>query len=88
MSPTVGFCVFFREFQENDGYVPCISELRHDVSVLRLKFMFLLRALEERLQEKQLSSPGLELEHILLQLDIAQEKEQHLQSEVTHLENR
>ncbi|XP_030349987.1 centrosomal protein of 63 kDa isoform X2 [Strigops habroptila] len=47
----------------------------------------LIRALEERLQEKQLSSPGLELEHILLQLDIAQEKEQHLQSEVTHLEN-
>ncbi|KFQ47755.1 Centrosomal protein of 63 kDa [Nestor notabilis] len=47
----------------------------------------LIRALEERLQEKQLSCPGLELEHILLQLDIAQEKEQHLQSEVTHLEN-
>lgn len=48
--------------------------------------MFLLRALEERLQEKELSSPG--LEHILLQLDVAQKKEQHLQSEVTHLENR
>ncbi|XP_075013993.1 centrosomal protein of 63 kDa isoform X5 [Calonectris borealis] len=47
----------------------------------------LIRALEERLQEKQLSSPGLELEHILLQLDVAQKKEQHLQSEVTHLEN-
>ncbi|NWW54226.1 CEP63 protein, partial [Pedionomus torquatus] len=47
----------------------------------------LLRALEERLQEKQLSSPGLELEHILLQLDVAQKKEQHLQSEMTHLEN-
>ncbi|XP_029885246.1 centrosomal protein of 63 kDa isoform X5 [Aquila chrysaetos chrysaetos] len=45
------------------------------------------RALEEHLQEKQLSSPGLELEHILLQLDVAQKKEQHLQSEVTHLEN-
>ncbi|NXD82053.1 CEP63 protein, partial [Halcyon senegalensis] len=45
----------------------------------------LIRALEERLQEKQLSSPG--LEHILLQLDVAQKKEQHLQSEVTHLEN-
>ncbi|KAK4820180.1 hypothetical protein QYF61_021452 [Mycteria americana] len=44
-------------------------------------------ALEERLQEKQLCSPGLELEHILLQLDVAQKKEQHLQSEVTHLEN-
>ncbi|NXT93486.1 CEP63 protein, partial [Anhinga rufa] len=52
---------------------------------------FLLRALEERLQEKQLPSPGLELEleleHMLLQLDVAQKKEQHLQSEVTHLEN-
>ncbi|NXT34775.1 CEP63 protein, partial [Pelecanoides urinatrix] len=47
----------------------------------------LIRALEERLEEKQLSSPGLELEHILLQLDVAQKKEQHLQSEVTHLEN-
>ncbi|KFQ21422.1 Centrosomal protein of 63 kDa [Mesitornis unicolor] len=47
----------------------------------------LIRALEERLQEKQLSSPGLELEHMLLQLDVAQKKEQHLQSEVTHLEN-
>ncbi|XP_064373143.1 centrosomal protein of 63 kDa isoform X4 [Dromaius novaehollandiae] len=46
---------------------------------------FLIRALEERLQEKQLSSPG--LEHLLLQLDVAQKKEQHLQSEVTHLEN-
>ncbi|XP_021252945.1 centrosomal protein of 63 kDa isoform X2 [Numida meleagris] len=45
----------------------------------------LIRALEERLQEKQLSSPG--LEHILLQLDVAQEKEQHLQAEVTHLED-
>ncbi|NXU53307.1 CEP63 protein, partial [Turnix velox] len=47
----------------------------------------LIRALEERLQEKQLSSPGLELEHVLLQLDVAQNKEHHLQSEVTHLEN-
>ncbi|NXN45276.1 CEP63 protein, partial [Rhinoptilus africanus] len=47
----------------------------------------LIRALEERLQGKHLSSPGLELEHILLQLDVAQKKEQHLQSEVTHLEN-
>ncbi|KFO98728.1 Centrosomal protein of 63 kDa, partial [Calypte anna] len=45
----------------------------------------LIRALEEHLQEKQLSSPG--LEHILLQLDAAQQKEQDLQSEVTHLEN-
>ncbi|XP_071608125.1 centrosomal protein of 63 kDa isoform X2 [Heliangelus exortis] len=45
----------------------------------------LIRALEERLQERQLSSPG--LEHILLQLDAAQQKEQHLQSEVTQLEN-
>ncbi|KAM6065096.1 centrosomal protein of 63 kDa isoform 3-T4 [Theristicus caerulescens] len=47
----------------------------------------LIRALEERLQEKQLSFPGLELEHILLQLDVAQKKEQHLQSEVTQLED-
>ncbi|XP_064522729.1 centrosomal protein of 63 kDa [Pseudopipra pipra] len=46
---------------------------------------FLIRALEERLQGKQLSSP--ELEHVLLQLDAAQKKEQHLQSEVTRLEN-
>ncbi|XP_031452422.1 centrosomal protein of 63 kDa isoform X2 [Phasianus colchicus] len=45
----------------------------------------LIRALEERLQEKQLSSPG--LEHVLLQLDVAQEKEQQLQAEVTHLED-
>lgn len=88
VSPSVGFYVFFRKFQENGGYVSCISELRHDIFALKLKFMFLLRALEERLQEKQLSSPGLELEHMLLQLDVAQKKEQHLQSEVTHLENR
>lgn len=88
MSPSVGFCVFFREFQENGGYIPRISELRHGVSVPRLKFMFLLRSLEERLEENRLSSSGLELEHILLQLDIAQKKEQHLQSEVTQLENR
>ncbi|NXY57101.1 CEP63 protein, partial [Callaeas wilsoni] len=47
---------------------------------------FLIRALEERLQGK-LSSPGLELEQVLLQLDVAQKKEQHLQSEVTRLEN-
>jgi len=84
--PAVGFCVFFREFQESGGYVPRSSELRHDVSVLRLKFMFLLRALEERLQEQQLPSP--ELEHILLQLDVGQKKEQHLLSEVDRLKNR
>ncbi|NXF32635.1 CEP63 protein, partial [Nyctibius bracteatus] len=47
----------------------------------------LIRALEDHLQEKQLSLPGLELEHILLQLDVAQKKEQHLKAEVTHLEN-
>ncbi|XP_071293446.1 centrosomal protein of 63 kDa isoform X3 [Agelaius tricolor] len=47
----------------------------------------LIRALEERLQEKPLSSAGLELEQVLLQLDVAQKKEQHLQSEVTRLEN-
>lgn len=48
---------------------------------------FLIRALEERLQEKPLTSPGVELEQVLLQLDVAQKKEQHLQSEVTRLEN-
>ncbi|XP_039930108.1 centrosomal protein of 63 kDa isoform X4 [Hirundo rustica] len=47
----------------------------------------LIRALEERLQGKALSSAGLELEQVLLQLDVAQKKEQHLQSEVTRLEN-
>ncbi|NXB69953.1 CEP63 protein, partial [Donacobius atricapilla] len=47
----------------------------------------LIRALEERLQGKPLSSAGQELEHVLLQLDVAQKKEQHLQSEVTRLEN-
>ncbi|NXY33528.1 CEP63 protein, partial [Pomatorhinus ruficollis] len=47
----------------------------------------LIRALEERLQGKPLSSAGLELEQVLLQLDVAQKKEQHLQSEVTRLEN-
>ncbi|XP_065531224.1 centrosomal protein of 63 kDa isoform X4 [Lathamus discolor] len=62
------------------------SELARATETLCTKEL-LIRALEERLQEKQLSCPGLELEHILLQLDIAQEKEQHLQSEVTHLEN-
>ncbi|NXU40466.1 CEP63 protein, partial [Drymodes brunneopygia] len=46
---------------------------------------FLIRTLEERLQGKLLSSP--ELEQVLLQLDVAQKKEQHLQSEVTRLEN-
>lgn len=84
-SPAFGCYVFFREFQEES---PCTSELRHDVSVLRLKLLFLCRALEERLQGKSLSSAGLELEQVLLQLDVAQKKEQHLQSEVTRLENR
>ncbi|KFV47917.1 Centrosomal protein of 63 kDa [Gavia stellata] len=62
------------------------KELARVTETLHTKEL-LIRALEERLQEKQLSSPGLELEHILLQLDVAQKKEQHLQSEVTHLEN-
>ncbi|XP_075273809.1 centrosomal protein of 63 kDa isoform X2 [Opisthocomus hoazin] len=44
-----------------------------------------IRALEERLQEQQLPSP--ELEHILLQLDVGQKKEQHLLSEVDRLKN-
>ncbi|XP_054690999.1 centrosomal protein of 63 kDa isoform X3 [Grus americana] len=60
------------------------KELARVTETLRTKEL-LIRALEERLQEKELSSPG--LEHILLQLDVAQKKEQHLQSEVTHLEN-
>uniref|UniRef100_A0A8C8BDT3 Centrosomal protein 63 n=1 Tax=Otus sunia TaxID=257818 RepID=A0A8C8BDT3_9STRI len=62
------------------------KELARVTETLRTKEL-LIRALEDRLQEKQLSSPGLELEHVLLQLDVAQKKEQHLQSEVTHLEN-
>ncbi|KAM6127802.1 centrosomal protein of 63 kDa isoform 2-T3 [Phoenicopterus ruber ruber] len=62
------------------------KELARVTETLHTKEL-LIRALEERLQEKQLSSPGLELEHILLQLDVAHKKEQHLQSEVTHLEN-
>ncbi|NWU97381.1 CEP63 protein, partial [Upupa epops] len=62
------------------------KELARLTETLRSKEL-LVRSLEERLQEKQLSSPGLELEHLLLQLDVAQKKEQHLQSEVTHLEN-
>ncbi|PKU31400.1 centrosomal protein of 63 kda [Limosa lapponica baueri] len=62
------------------------KELARVTETLHTKEL-LIRALEERLQEKQLSSPRLELEHILLQLEVAQKKEQHLQSEVTHLEN-
>ncbi|NWT02986.1 CEP63 protein, partial [Mionectes macconnelli] len=60
------------------------KELARVTETLRTKEL-LIRALEERLQGKQLSSP--ELEHVLLQLDVAQKKEQHLQSEVTRLEN-
>ncbi|NXX48639.1 CEP63 protein, partial [Tricholaema leucomelas] len=45
----------------------------------------LIRALEERLQEQQLSSPGLQC--MLEQLAAAQRKEQHLQSELVQLEN-
>ncbi|NWX10864.1 CEP63 protein, partial [Caloenas nicobarica] len=62
------------------------KELARVTETLRTKEL-LVRALEERLQEKQLSSPGLELEHLLLQLDVAQKKEQHLEAEVTQLEN-
>ncbi|NXW59222.1 CEP63 protein, partial [Eurystomus gularis] len=60
------------------------KELARVTETLRTKEL-LIRALEERLQEKQLSSPG--LERVLLQLDVAQKREQQLQSEVTHLEN-
>ncbi|XP_068277263.1 centrosomal protein of 63 kDa isoform X1 [Nyctibius grandis] len=62
------------------------KELARVTETLRTKEL-LIRALEDHLQEKQLSLPGLELEHILLQLDVAQKKEQHLKAEVTHLEN-
>ncbi|NXM74934.1 CEP63 protein, partial [Serilophus lunatus] len=62
------------------------EELARITGILRTKEL-LIRSLEEHLQGKQLSSPGLELEHVLLQLDVAQKKEQHLQSEVTRLEN-
>ncbi|KAM6305190.1 centrosomal protein of 63 kDa [Aegotheles albertisi] len=60
------------------------KELARVTETLRRKEL-LIRALEEHLEERQLSSSG--LEHVLLQLDVAQKKEQHLQSEVTHLEN-
>ncbi|NWX45028.1 CEP63 protein, partial [Steatornis caripensis] len=62
------------------------KELARVTETLRTKEL-LIRVLEERLQERQLYSPGLELEHMLLQLNVAQKKEQHLQSEVTRLEN-
>ncbi|NXJ76071.1 CEP63 protein, partial [Trogon melanurus] len=60
------------------------KELARATETLHTKEL-LIRVLEEHLQEKQLSCP--ELAHILRQLDVAQKKEQHLQSEVTHLEN-
>ncbi|KFP89657.1 Centrosomal protein of 63 kDa, partial [Apaloderma vittatum] len=60
------------------------KELARATETLHTKEL-LIRVLEERLQEKQLSCP--ELEYLLGQLDVAQKKEQHLQSEVTHLEN-
>ncbi|NWI15951.1 CEP63 protein, partial [Crypturellus soui] len=60
------------------------SELTRLSETLRTKDL-VIRALEEHLQERQASSSG--LEHLLLQLDVAQKKEQHLQSEVTQLEN-
>ncbi|NWI61173.1 CEP63 protein, partial [Calyptomena viridis] len=62
------------------------KELARMTETLHTKEL-LIRALEERLQGKQLPSPGQELEHVLLQLDVAQKKEQYLQSEVTRLEN-
>ncbi|XP_030430855.1 centrosomal protein of 63 kDa isoform X11 [Gopherus evgoodei] len=46
----------------------------------------LIRSLEEHLREKQLSQEFPELEHILLQLDLAQKNEKNLQSEVARLE--
>ncbi|OWK53495.1 Centrosomal protein [Lonchura striata] len=62
------------------------KELNRMTETLHRKEL-LIRALEERLQGKALSSAGLELEQVLLQLDVAQKKEQHLQSEVNRLEN-
>ncbi|NWR44532.1 CEP63 protein, partial [Regulus satrapa] len=62
------------------------KELARMTEALHTKEL-LIRALEERLQGKLLSSAGLELEQVLLQLGDAQKKEQHLQSEVTRLEN-
>ncbi|NXL69905.1 CEP63 protein, partial [Leptocoma aspasia] len=62
------------------------KELARMTETLHTKEL-LIRALEERLQGRPLSSAGLELEQVLLQLDVAQKKEQHLQSEVTRLEN-
>ncbi|XP_043348595.1 centrosomal protein of 63 kDa isoform X4 [Dermochelys coriacea] len=46
----------------------------------------LIRSLEEHLREKQLSQAFPELEHVLLQLDLAQKNEKNLQSEVARLE--
>ncbi|KAM9127945.1 centrosomal protein of 63 kDa isoform 5-T6 [Pangshura tecta] len=46
----------------------------------------LIRSLEEHLHEKQLSQEFPELEHVLLQLDLAQKNEKNLQSEVDRLE--
>uniref|UniRef100_A0A8C3UZY0 Centrosomal protein 63 n=1 Tax=Catharus ustulatus TaxID=91951 RepID=A0A8C3UZY0_CATUS len=62
------------------------KELARMTETLHTKEL-LIRALEERLQGQSLSSAGLELEQVLLQLDVAQKKEQHLQSEVARLEN-
>ncbi|KAM7160292.1 centrosomal protein of 63 kDa isoform 3-T4 [Macrochelys suwanniensis] len=47
---------------------------------------FLIRSLEEHLREKHLSQEFPELEHVLLQLDLAQKNEKNLQSEVARLE--
>ncbi|XP_037764211.1 centrosomal protein of 63 kDa isoform X5 [Chelonia mydas] len=46
----------------------------------------LTRSLEEHLREKRLSQEFPELEHVLLQLDLAQKNEKNLQSEVARLE--
>ncbi|XP_054022827.1 centrosomal protein of 63 kDa [Dryobates pubescens] len=59
------------------------KELARVTETLHTKEL-LIRALEERLQE-QLSKAG--MQRVLEQLAAAQEKEQHLQSELMHLEN-
>ncbi|XP_067394809.1 centrosomal protein of 63 kDa isoform X2 [Emydura macquarii macquarii] len=65
------------------------KELANITEALHSKEL-LIRSLEEHLREKRLSQEfphlGPELEHVLLQLDLAQKNEKNLQSEVAHLE--
>nr|XP_032625671.1 centrosomal protein of 63 kDa isoform X6 [Chelonoidis abingdonii] len=61
------------------------KELASITETLRSKEL-LIRSLEEHLHGKQLSQEFQELEHVLLQLDLAQKNEKNLQSEVARLE--